>query len=126
MSIQVRVICYFPDHHEDHVKVDREEVYCQDGNYYSVVDVDVDELDDWNNEKYDSSKLRVIIEVPLEYCEFSAEVYGVMGTDDVLSIKYSGIEIISATLPGINDNFYDVDDNNEEAEMQIYKILASR
>jgi len=122
----VRIICYLPDHHENHVSVTEDDVYCQDNSCYSVVDVDLDELNDWNNVELNTSRLRVIIEVPLEYCEFEAHIEGTVGENELLTVKYSGVGIISATIPGIDPSLYDVDENNEEAEMQIYKILASR
>jgi len=123
-QIQVRVICYLPQHHENYVPVNDSEV----DNNWPIVDVDLDELDQFNSECVDlgGERLRVIINVPLECCEFVAKVYGVIGENELLRVAYSQVTIISVSIPGMNTEFYDVDENNDTAKDAIIKLLGSR
>ena len=125
--MRAKVTLFLPSHHEDHVSVETDHVYCQDGAMYDVVEdsLDLDELEEWK-EGTTMDKLMLTILVDIKHFIFEYKSSGSAELDGSLSTDVDTVELTEVTVPGINQSFADVDSDNEEAVDWLYKLIASR
>lgn len=124
--MKAKVTLFLPSHHEDHVSVEIDHVYCQDGTIYDVVEdsLDLDELEEWNEgTTMDTLMLTILVDIKHFIFEYKSSGSAESGT---LSTAVDTVELTEVTVPSINQSFVDVDTDNEEAIDWLYKLLESR